>query len=343
MRSVVFALVAASFAMSGVASASPVGEKELRCAVPADAPLFMRSVGAVGAVTLGRTTVQRGGQQLPGVMVDGWHPTPAPLGRMLVDLGTAAGFKVAGAEPFGPVTWSGATAPLSSVVDSLTSQAGAHWSFSGGVLSVERGPAPTLVEASMPLPQSRDAALALLDTLRGLEARSVSVREGTVSFSAPPESLAKIRSTLSGIGEIYAFDVAFLQVRPVGGSLPWKTLGGVSAGASYVVFGDDAQDRLSALFRSTQGTVRSDGMQTVSGPAGWALVVPENQCGAGGAEVVLKPRRSSNGFALDVRGAGFGSSVPVVDVGQTLVVAAASLDDGWMHLLTIRPRIVSVR
>lgn len=334
------ALVAAG---SGPARAEDAGEKDLRCSVPSDAPLFTRLAGAFAPVSVVGPVAAYHGQPLPSVMVDGWHPAPAPLGAMLSGLGAAAGFKVSGADGFGQVSWTGQTAPLSAVVDSLARQADAGWTFSDGVLSVSRGAGPALVEGSVALPSSRDAALALVDTLRGLDAKSVAIRGSAISFSASPQAVSKINSTLSGVSQVYAFDVAFLEAHPAGGSFAWSKAGGVASGSSFVVFGDDASERLAALLKGSAGDVASDGMQTVSGPAGWALVVPENQCGAGSGEVVLKPHRVGDGFALDIQGAGFSSSVPSVGIGQTLLVAASSPGARGTRLLTIRPRVVSVR
>lgn len=328
------------------ASAAADAESQLRCTVPADAAIYARQAGAVPSIKRGATVVTRTGQPAPPLMVDGWHPTPGALSSVLGELGKEAGFAVTGAEGLGLVSWTRDKAPLTEVLDNLTAQVGASWSFSSGVVHVLKSPAVSSIPATMALPSNRDVTLALLDTLRGYDASAVTLSETGISFSSAPAGLTRIQSGIAGVSEIFAFDVSFLQGRPSAGRYNWSALAGsslVADGAGgRMLLGEDAATRLSTFLSST-GDVRQGGSQTVAGPSGWSLVVPQAQCGTGSSELTLKPKRSGDGFSLQLAGLGLPVDVPMVTLGQTLVVASKDPIGGWINIVTIRPRILAVR
>jgi len=347
MKKLILAAIAAVSTVSAVAGAAPLDERSLRCSVPVDAPFFARSAGAISAVTKGASLSTRSPGTLPGVMVDGWRPAPGPLAKVLADLGAEAGFSVAGAEAFGPVIWGGRTASLTQAVDNLTGQVGAVWSFDGKTLKISAAPpaAATVYRASIALPRERDVTLALLDTLRGLDARQVSVAGDRISFAANAASLARIQTSIGGISEIYSFDVSFLEGRPSDGRYSWSKIGSgtaTSGAGGQALVADGMASSLLDTLRAA-GDLKADGSQTVAGPSGWALVVPQSQCGAGRNEITLRPRRIGDGFALQIDGGGFKTAIPMVTTGQTLLVAATDPVGGWIRMLSIRPRIVAVR
>lgn len=321
-------------------------ETQLRCSVPGDASIYAREAGAIPALKRGVAVVSRTGQPVPPLMVDGWHPASGPLGVVLSDLGREAGFAVTGAEGLGTVSWTRASAPLSQVLDNLTSQVGASWSFSSGVVHVIKAPIASTIPVSMALPQNRDVTLALMDTLRGYDASGVTLSASGISFASAPAGLSRIEGGISGISEIFAFDVSFSQGRPSAGRYSWSSIGGASLVADgaggRMLLGEDAPAKL-ASFLAAAGDVRVGGSQTVAGPSGWSLVVPQSQCGAGSAEVTLRPKRVGDGFSLQVAGLGGPIDVPMVTLGQTLVIASKDPVGGWINIVSIRPRILSVR
>lgn len=354
----VFALLAASASLAspaaaqvGVQTQAPSvraadGETTLRCSIPSDAAVYAREAGAIPSITRGVPIVKRTGTAPPKVMVDGWHPATAPLAVVLSDLGREAGFAVTGAEGLGPVSWTRPSAPLPDVLDALTSQVGGSWSFSSGVVHVSRSPMISSVPASMGLPANRDVTLALLDTLRGYDASGVALSPTGISFASTPVGLARIQSGLSGVSEVFAFDVTFTQGRPNAGRYSWSALGGSSVVADGVggrmLLGEDGADAL-ARFVASAGDIKQGGAQTVAGPSGWALVVPQAQCGSGTSELTMKPKRVGDGFSLQIAGMGPAIDVPMVALGQTLVVASRDPVGGWINMVSIRPRILAVR
>lgn len=320
-------------------------ETSMRCQVPAEVSIYARDMGAVSRVKRGETVVMRAGSPAPNLMVDGWKPAPAALPVVLSQLGSEAGFAVTGAEGLGTVSWNGSAAPLSTVLDNLTAQVGASWSYSSGVVRILRTPPASIVSASLQLPKNRDVTLALLDTLRGYEASSVKAEGGSISFKASPAAMSKIESGVAGISEIYAFDVTFYRGRPNAGRYAWSSLGSsvVVDGAGGRVLLDEDGDRKLAGFLSAAGDVDAGKQQTVAGPAGWAVVVPQSQCGTGSLELTLRPKRVGDGFSMNIAGLGSAIDVPMVTLGQTLVVAGREPVGGWISIVSIRPRIVSVR
>lgn len=321
-------------------------ESQLRCAIPADAAIYARESGAVPALKRGTARVTRTGQQPPSLMVEGWRPATGPLSAVLGELGREAGFAVTGADGLGVVSWTRDKAPLGEVLDNLTAQVGGSWTFSSGVVHISKTPLISNTPVSMPLPANRDVTLALLDTLRGYNANGVTLGEGGISFTSLTSGLQRIESGISGISEVFAFDVSFSQGRPTLGRYTWSALGGTGFTANgaggQVLLGEDAQSKLSS-FLSASGDVKPGGAQTVAGPSGWSLVVPQAQCGSGSAELTLKPKRVGDGFSLQIAGFGAPVDVPMVTLGQTLVVASKDPVGGWINLVTIRPRILAVR
>lgn len=320
-------------------------ESAARCSVPADVSIFARESGAVPMVRRGASVSVRSGSPAPAVMVDGWSPAAAPLGSLLSELGQEAGFAVTGAEGLGVVSWDGSAAPLSKVLDSLTSQVGASWSYSSGVVRVLRTPPVISVSASIARPANRDVTLALLDTLRGYEATDVSLSGDAISFSASPSAMSRIEAGISGISEVYAFDVTFYRGRPGSGRYAWSSLGSsvVVDGAGGRALLDEDGDRRLSSFLSAAGDVEAGKQQTVAGPSGWSVVVPQSQCGTGSLELMIRPKRVGDGFSLGLSGLGSPIDVPMVTLGQTLVVAGREPVGGWISIVSIRPRIVSVR
>lgn len=321
-------------------------ETNLRCSIPADAAIYARQAGILPVISRGTPITVRGGEPVPTVMVDGWSPPPGPLNELLTQLGSEAGFAVVGAQGMPQVSWAGGKAPLSDVLDNLTKQANASWSFSSGVLRVAPGQPVISVPASMRTGPNRDATLALLDTLRGYNANPVKLQGDGISFSASSQNMDKIVSGLSGASEIFVFDVSFYRGRPAEGRYNWSALGPVSMTAEgaggRMMLGEDGSSKLSA-FLSSSGDVQKSGSQTVAGPSGWSLVVPESQCGNGSRELTLRPKRTGDGFSLRLEGFGAPTDVPIIALGQTLALAAPSPNGGWIEMVTIRPRILSVR
>ena len=294
----------------------------------------------------GQPVVSRQGQAAPSLMVDGWRPASAPLASILGELGREAGFAVIGADGLGQVSWTKDSAPLSDVLDSLTSQAGASWSYSSGVVKVSKSPAVVTVPGSIATPSNRDVTLALLDSLRGYDAAGVTLGASGISFTSSPAGFSKIQSGIGGVSEIYAFDVTFLKGRPSAGRYSWQGLAGSSVVADgaggRMLLGEDGGARVSE-FLSASGDVKPGGAQTVAGPSGWSLVVPQTQCGDGKAELTIRPKRVGDGFTLGVAGFGPAAEIPMVTLGQTLVLASRDPVDGWIDVVAIRPRIVAVR
>ena len=339
-------IIAALMAAMPFAAQAADRETDLRCSVPADSAIYARQPGAIPSVSFGQVTNIRTGQPAPSLMVDGWQPASGPLGVVLSDLGREAGFAVTGAEGLGTVSWTRPKAPLSQVLDVLTAQVGASWSYSSGVVRILKTPVVSSGSASIALPENRDVTLALLDTLRGYQANDVTLSSTSIGFSGAAPVLSKIDAGLKGVSDIYAFDVTFMKGRPSTGRYPWVSIAGGSvvpdgAGGRFLL-GEDATARLST-FLSANGDVQAGGMQTVAGPSGWALVVPQSQCGNGKIEAVIRPKRVGDGFALQLSGFGSAMDVPMVTLGQTLVVASHDPVGGWIDIISIRPRILSVR
>lgn len=335
-----------SLLMTGTVHAAPVdAETALRCGVPADAAIYARKSALLKPIVRGRTTIVRSGAQAPAVMVEGWRPAPGPLATVLSQLGSEAGFAVVGADGLGPVSWNRPDASLTDVLDALTAQAGATWSYSSGVVRVVRGVPTATTTASMPLPADRDAVLAVLDTLRGYDARDVALGADAISFSGSPAVVSKVDAGLRAVQEVHAFDVAFMEGRPSAGRYSYASMGvmpSTDASGGRLLLGEDGRER-TAAFLTAQGDVRPATSQTVAGPSGWALVVPEAQCGGGKGEIVLRPKRVGDGFSLQVTGFGTPVTVPMISLGQTLVLAAKDPVGGWFRFVSIRPRILAVR
>jgi len=332
-------------ALVAVPAAAEDMETTLRCTVPSDVSIYARDTSAMSMVKRGETIVTRTGSPAPAVMVEGWNPAPAPLAAMLSQLGSEAGFAVTGAEGLGTVTWNGSSAPLSKVLDALTAQAGASWSYSSGVVRVLRTPPVSTVSGDLVTPSNRDVTLALLDTLRGYDATGVQLGSGSISFRASSAAMSKIQSGIAAIGEVYAFDVTFYRGRPSAGRYAWSSLGSsvVADGAGGRVLLDEEGDKRLSTFLSSAGDVEPGRQQTVAGPAGWAVVVPQSQCGTGSLELTLRPKRVGDGFSLNVAGLGNAIDVPMVTLGQTLVLAGRDPVGGWINIVSIRPRIVAIR
>ncbi len=347
MKKLLISLLVASSA-AAPAWSQPVRDAEtnLRCSIPADAAIYARQAGILPVISRGAPITVRNGEPAPTVMVDGWSPPPAPLNDLLTQLGSEAGFAVIGAQGMPQVAWTRGKAPLSDVLDDLTRQANASWSFSSGVLRVSPGQPTVSVPATMKTGTNRDATLALLDTLRGYNANPVKLQGDGISFSASSQNLDKIVSGLSGASEIFVFDVSFYRGRPSEGRYNWSALGPVSmvseGAGGRMMLGEDGADKLSAFLNSS-GDVQKSGSQTVAGPSGWSLVVPESQCGSGSRELTLRPKRTGDGFSLRLEGFGAPTDIPMITLGQTLTMAAPTPNGGWIEMVTIRPRILSVR
>lgn len=321
-------------------------ETQLRCSVPADSAVYARQVGSVPAMKRGEVVIKRSGQAAPPLMVEGWKPQSGPLGKVLSELGHEAGFAVTGADGLGVVSLTIDKGPLTQILDNLVGQVGASWTFSSGVVHISKTPQAASVSATMALPSNRDVTLALLDTLRGYDATGVSLTQSGISFAGAPAAMNRIQSGLAGVSEIFAFDVTFLQGRPAVGRYNWAQIPGstiVADGAGgRLLLGEEGASSFNA-FLAAAGDVKPGGMQTVAGPSGWALVVPQSQCGAGAAEIQLKPKRVGDGFSMQLAGMGAPVDVPMVTLGQTLVVAARDPIGGWINMVTIRPRVLAVR
>lgn len=347
MKKILFSLAIASFAtVPAWSQPARDAEANLRCSIPTDAPIYARQAGILPVISRGAPITVRNGDPAPSVMVDGWSPAPGPLNDLLSQLGNEAGFAVIGAQGMPQVSWSGTKAPLSDVLDNLTRQANASWSFSSGVLRVSPGLPAVSVPATMKTGPNRDVTLALLDALRGYNANSVKLQGDGISFSASPQSMDKIVSGLSSASEIFVFDVSFYRGRPTEGRYNWSALGPVSMTAEgaggRMMLGEDGSAKLSS-FLSSSGDVQKSGGQTVAGPSGWSLIVPESQCGNGSRELTLRPKRTGDGFSLHLEGFGAPTDIPMITLGQTLALAAPNPSGGWIEMVTIRPRILSVR
>jgi hypothetical protein len=346
MRTAIATVLAFCAYASPASAQAADAEKQLRCTVPVDAAVYARQAGAVPAISRGKVTVTRAGQSAPSLMVEGWNPAPGPLAKVLGELGHEAGFAVTGAEGLGNVSLGIPRASLTQVLDHLTSQVGASWSFSSGVVHVLKTPQVSVGSATMPLPANRDVTLALLDTLRGYDATNVSLGESGISFAGSPAALGRIQSGLAGVSEVFAFDVSFMQGRPTVGRYNWAAAPGSTATADgaggRLILSEEGAAAFPA-FLSSMGDVRTGGIQTVAGPSGWALVVPQSQCGQGTAEIQLKPKRMGDGFSMQVGGLGAPFEVPMVALGQTLVIAARDPVGGWINIVTIRPRVLAVK
>lgn len=328
-------------------AADGVAERALRCSIQKDASIYGRNAGPF-APDMKRTDVSSSAPShfIPEVMVDGWQPKPAPLGVMLGDLGGEAGFLVKGAEGFGTVSWVRPKASLSVVLDDLTKQAGATWSFSSGVVTVSRPTLPSKVMGSFSQPSSRDMALALIDTLRGYGAESVSLEDGRISFVATPVVFDKIVASVRGVSEILAFDVEFMKGRPGSGRYDWTSLGAsqafpMAAGGRFVV-PSDSFESVDSFFKSA-GDVVDGGDQTVAGPAGWALVVPQSQCGEGSLEITLKPKQTPGAIGVGLEMRSIPMDFPSVPLGSMIVAVASQPVGGWIDIVVVRPRIVGTR
>lgn len=321
-------------------------ESQLRCALPAEASIYAREPGAFPAIVKGTPIVAKSPQQPPALMVDGWKPAPAPLATVLGELGHEAGFAVTGADGLGTVSWTKDKGTLVQALDDLTAQVGASWSFASGVVHVTRTPVISSIPATIAMPTNRDASLALLDSLRGYDAAGVTFGSSGISFSASPATLSKIESGLSGVKEVFAFDVSFYQWKPSTGVYSWSSIGArnivPNGSGGRMILSEDSSSSLSEKLLS-QGEVKPGGSQTVAGPSGWSLVVPQGQCGTGTAELTLKPKRVGDGFSMQISGFGAPVDVPLVTLGQTLLIAAKDPAGGWLGMVSIRPRILAVR
>lgn len=346
MKDIVKLFAIVGIGISSSAANATDTETSLRCNVPSDAAVYARQFNAVPGIIQGSPVKVRTGQPAPALMVEGWNPSSAPLASVLSELGKEAGFAVIGADGFGIVSWDKDKASLSDVLDNLTSQVGASWSFSSGVVTVSKAPVISTIPASIKRPENRDVSLALLDTLRGYNAMNVALSSEEISFSTNTDTMPKIISGLASVSEIFAFDVSFSQGRPSDGRYNWSALGPVSlvangAGGKFFL-GEDGSSRLGD-FLASSGDVRPGGTQTVAGPSGWSLVVPQSQCGNGATEVTLKPKRVGDGFSLQMTGFEGTMDVPLVTLGQTLVIASKDPIGGWINIMTIRPRILAVK
>lgn len=321
-------------------------ESQVRCNLPGDAPIFARQVGAVPRVSKGTPVIARKGSQPPSLMVEGWKPATGPLSSVVGELGREAGFAVIGAEGLGNVSWTRDKATLSETLDNLTSQVGASWSFNAGVVKIEKSPFSSSIPAYLTASSNRDVNLALVDVLRGYDASSVELSSDKISFSATPAVMTKIDTGISGISEIYAFDVSFSQGRPSAGRYNWSAIPNTSVileGAGGRMILNDGDESTLSSFLKSSGDLKAGGSQTVAAPANWALLVPQSQCGQGNVELTLRPKRVGDGFSFQIAGFGAPTDVPMVTLGQTLVLAAKDPVAGWINIVTIKPRILSVK
>lgn len=337
--------LAASTAGAGPASAA---ETALRCGVLDAAPILARNAPTIRAVVSGGPSPAPVMLPLPAMMVVGWSVDRMPVGDALSELARGAGFSVEADAGLSPVSWKGEDAPLSVVIARLARASGGVPSFDGRTLRISR-PAP-VAPWRISAPEGRDAALAVLDALRGYGATDVLLEKDQVSFHATDPVVSRIRKGLSSVSGVVAFDVWTYRVQ---GSPDWSRLGEMStvseahpsiSGGRFVT--GYIPSTVFTAFLSTYGSTVDMGAQTVAGPLGWAMEAPLGQCASVAADVgsmTLRPTWNGTTMSVEVSGPRLGAGrLGSLSPGSVAIVAGVS-DGGWSAVSLIRPRVLSSR
>ena len=330
-------LLACSALSAPAAAKDPMAERLGRCTVVDDAPIYMRVSESLPRPVLLASPAPDRGRALPAVMVEGWRPQPGAIGALLAQLAGDAGFSVSVASS--PVVrWDGRTAPLQTVVADLARQANLDWHYDGRTLSLRPVAAAPSISRLL-YPRDRDARLALVDMVVGHDPQAVVRDEGMLTSQG-----TRLQSALAGLSDMVVFDVVFLRARPNDGRFNWDALSPrqrlvSDAGGRFVLDGS-LGDLVTNLQR--HGDVVADGRQTVGGPDGWSLVVPQEQCGNGRGSVTIEPRRAGDGVSIALRGAGVDARLDQVPLGAVALAAASRPTDGWISMVAVRPRVVAI-
>lgn len=344
-KKIIAGMMAASFlSYSAVASAAnPESVSIGRCSIPASTSLFSRTPGGLPSDWVTKTVAVSNGIALPDVMVDGWPARTAPADILLQELMAETGLIYSGPGALPSASWNGGVMTLDSVVSSIVSQFGGHWTFDGTTLSVSKNTPVTSSTASVDLPIERDLRLATIDILRAYDL-DVRVVGSTVMLEGSSEEMRKARKALADAKSVTVMDVFFLRGRPEQGRYDWSGLGAIrakpaGAGGSFVF--TDAEPELLIQRLVARGDLVEDSAQSVAAPAGWGLAVPPSQCGAGSGEVVVTSKTVGDKVDLTLAGSMFDAQFPDFVMGSTAASVIKDPQDGWIKMVLVRPRVVS--
>ncbi len=369
MKTLRAAALAASFlcAIPGSALASSTPAQNLnQCGFLEEAPIFGMGTPAGTAATpilqpLEQGIVSRGDKSehlrnvpVPATNIDGWTSDYAMM-RLSQLAGKPIWALTEDGSPGDVISLQVPPSSLAHAFDMIAEHKGKRWRYDGEKVYLLGGR-----EWSMPLPASRDVALAVRDALTKHDV-DVTYEGHRIRFQADNDGVAKISAIVS---QVYAqdrlnpYDVKFYRVYPTKGQIDWATLiertdaietvSFEGKGATVVL--DPTAGAVVDAFLAREGRVDVLGSATmVAGKSGdgssHAAGCGNAVMGARGIELAGGAfERGRVGLSYSILGSANQQAGKLAVVpGSVVVIADAEPEQGAYMVAVVRPRILELQ
>lgn len=367
MRKILLAGLLASSGQMAVAADKPRGVPVAleECGFDEQAPIFGVGIGAGTSaspimIPLEKQIIARGDKSaslrsipVPALQIHGWTTDYA-----MMRLSASAGKPIfAITENGGPGDTLDLDIPATSLADAydrIAAAKGLRWRYDGDKVYMLGGRA-----WSLPLPASRDLAIAVRDALLKNNVKAT-IEANMVRFQSDDSGAERVSAV---VAQVYAeprlnpYDVHFYRVYPSAGAIDWTHLADRTdavesvdfAGKAATVVLDPTAGDIVGTFLATEGTVRSLGDTTmVAGSDG-----PASHVAGCGASAIAERGLSLAGGSYE-RGrmaltySILGTSAPeagklAVAPGSVVVIADGEPVEGGYMVAVVRPRVLEMQ
>lgn len=376
MRKLAFKAAAAAVLVQALAATAPASAATPpvaadpaaggECGFAEDAPIFGVGMAAGTNATpillpIEQGIVQRGDKSaslravpVPAAVVENWTSDYAMM-RLSQMAGRPIWAVTENGQPGALISASLPATNLADAFDRIAAQKGMRWRYDGDKVYLLGGR-----EWTVPMPGSRDLALAVQDALvkSKIDAR---IAGGMIRFHADDEGAAKVSAIVS---QVYAqqrlnpYDVRFYKVYPSKGAIDWSTLAERTDAVESVSFDgkgatvvlDPTAGAVVDAFLAREGDVRALGSTTMVSAQANAPSAHAAGCGAqaeaarglqlaGGA---YERGRVSMSYSV-LGGKDRQSGTLAVTPGSVVVISDGEPVEGAYMVAVVRPRVIELQ
>lgn len=370
MRKISLALALSSAMVATMANAADrpvqVAPAPAECGYAEDAPIFGVGFATGTSATpvlkpLEQGIVQRGDKsaalrsiQVPAMRVSNWTSDYAMM-RLSQTAGRPMWAVTEDGQPGSEISVDIPATNLADAYDRIAAVKGKRWRFDGDKVYILGGR-----EWTLPMPASRDVAIAVTDALARNNVPA-SIVGNVIRFEADDATASQIGATLQQVysqSHLNPYDVRFFKVYPTKGAIDWSTLPERTDSVESVSFDgkgativlDPTSGSVVDTFLAREGDVRSLGSTTM---------VASKQ-GAGSTHVAGCGSQALAARGLELAGGAYqngrvplrysitGSGKPqagtlAVSPGSVVVIADAQPIEGAYMVAVVRPRIIEMQ
>jgi hypothetical protein len=336
------------------------------CGISEDAPIFGVGISAGTDATpillpVEQGIVQRGDRsaslrsvQVPATSFDGWTTDYAMM-RLSQQAGRPIWAETADGQPGQTISAQIPATNLADAFDRIVAAKGLRWRYDGEKVYILGGR-----EWTVPMPSSRDVALAVKDAIvkERLPAR---IEGGMIRFQADDAGAARISAAVSKVysqARLNPYDVKFYKVYPIKGAIDWSTLAERTDSVESVSFDgkgativlEPTAGSVVDAFLAREGDVRSLGSTTmVSGQTNTTSTHVAG-CGANadqgrGLELgggAYERGRVPLSYSI-LGGTDRQSGTLAVTPGSVVLIADGEPKEGAYMVAVVRPRVIELQ